>query len=132
MTDQEQLSLTNGPPMQAVDVGSAISAWGAYQELCRALLTEDDYVTISGTKVRRRVGWIKLRRFLGISIQIVDVESWKDEDDWGWDFMVRATLPNGRFEEADGSASFDELVVIGRRATEGVRSRTATWCAPGP
>ena len=106
----EELGLTNGPPMQAVDVEGAVSAWGAYQELCRALLTESDYVIISGTKVRKRVGWIKLRRFLGISIQIVGAERWEDEDDWGWDFMVRATLPNGRFEEADGSASFDELM----------------------
>jgi len=110
-----------------VDVKQSLQAWHAYQQLCRELLTQDDYVTIKGVKARKRSGWAKLRRFLGVTVEIIKETPWETEDDWGWDFVVRAYLPNGRFEDGDGSCSANELLESHIRPTRhNVRAKALT------
>ncbi len=88
------------------------AAWENLLEGSLESLGPDDHYIIAGTQGRHRRGWVKLRRDLGISIQICHRDQWTDPvtGDWGWDFEVRATLPRGRYEEGDGSASYSELM----------------------
>ena len=99
-------------PTGVPDTVEAIASWEAYLETCLTTLTADDHYHIAGNLGRHRSGWVKLRRQQGISIQILYRDEWKDADagDWGWDFEVRAILPGGRYEDADGSASYVELM----------------------
>jgi len=92
-----------------VDVQAALASWNAYQDLCRQLLDNNDYAVIRGRKARKRSGWAKLRRFLGVSVEVMEERYWEQDDDWGFDFLVKASLPNGRSEVADGSCAASEL-----------------------
>jgi len=94
-----------------IDVVAALATLQAHEAFCADLLgPEYHYLTDDQVLLRRKAGWIRLRRALHVSIAVLSAERFEEngpgEADWGWDFMVRATLPDGRFEEADGSASY--------------------------
>ena len=93
-----------------IDVLAALKAVTAHQELCSELLGAEHHYLIGEQLLRRKAGWIRLRQVLHISVAVLSADRFEEnvagEPDWGWDFMVRATLPDGRFEEANGSASY--------------------------
>ena len=96
-------------PEAALDINAAIAMQQAYLDACRALLDDNDYAIIKGEKFRRRSGWAKLRRAFGVSCEIMQEERVVNGDDWGYQFVVRATLPTGRFEDADGACMASEF-----------------------
>jgi len=91
------------------DVESALKLQRAYHSLCERLLNESDYAIIRGVKFRKRSGWAKLRRAFCVSVEVVKEERVELDDDWGFLFVARATLPTGRYAEAEGSCMASEL-----------------------
>ncbi len=87
----------------------ATAQFRLYQQVCKAILDENDYASIRGRQFRKRSGWAKLRRAFNVSIEIVDEQKYYENDDWGIRFMVKASLPNGRTEMADGACGYQEL-----------------------
>lgn len=73
------------------------------QGIMQAVLDDSDYAVIQGKKWRKRSGFTKLRRAFDITIQQLEGE-WEDLGDgaFGYRAMVRASFPNGRFEDGDG------------------------------
>jgi len=109
------------------DVESALELQRAYHSLCEKLLDENDYAIIRGVKFRKRSGWAKLRRAFAVSVEVVKEERLEIDDDWGFLFVVRATLPTGRHEEAEGSCMASELEASRIRPTvHNVRAKALT------
>ena len=88
-----------------VDVDYAIEEWRAYQRLTRELLDETDYQTHRGRKYKTKSAWQKYARAFNINTQIIDKDIVKNDKGVviEAEYTVRATLPNGRFVESDGS-----------------------------
>lgn len=101
----------------AADLAQVERAFNDYQQLCKRILTDDDYQVIvqwnPATKQReprkfpKRSAWRKLAVAFGVTFEIVTRE--RERDPAGRvvsaDFVVRATAPNGRF--ADGWGNCD-------------------------
>ena len=115
MTEEQKTYETAIVPIQQVfmpiDVGGAVRTWQAYQELCRLVLDENDYAIIRGKKARKRSGWTKLRRFLGVTADIQQEDRFELDhgDDWGYRFTVRAFDASSRYEDSDGACTYSEL-----------------------
>jgi len=109
------------------DVESALQLQRAYHSLCERLLDENDYAIIRGVKFRKRSGWAKLRRAFCVSVEVIKEERIELNDDWGFLFVVRAVLPTGRYEEAEGSCMASELEASRIRPTvHNVRAKALT------
>jgi len=109
------------------DIESALKLQRAYHSLCERLLNENDYAIIRGVKFRRRSGWAKLRRAFCVSVEVIKEERVELDDDWGFLFIVRASLPSGRYEEAEGSCMASELEASRIRPTvHNVRAKALT------
>lgn len=128
--NSETGELVSVPILFVPDAIEAKLAWNAYQELCKTLLTDSDYAQIKGKKARKRSGWAKLRRAYNISLEIIEAE-WQGEAlhgfDYGYLVTVRASFPDGRFEDADGYC--DNTEFEGERITatrHNVRSKAVT------
>ena len=95
-------------PLGSID--DAKLAMTAYQTLCRQLLDESDYQTISGKSFVTRSGWRKLAVNYGISFKIMDRTFLRDDNGRliSAEFIVRATAPNGRYAEGWGACSSEE------------------------
>jgi len=108
-------------------VEEAVTLQQAFYKLCEELLDDSDYAEIRGIKFRKRSGWAKLRRAIGISTKITYEKRFDLKNTWGYYFRVRAELPNGRYEEADGACSAREFEVFDIEPTEHlVRSKALT------
>jgi len=101
-----------------VDVETAKQQWKAYQQLCKELLDDSDYQkyeqTIKGKTVikqfPKKSAWVKLGRAFNVNTTIVDKEFvlGKNGETKEAYYCIRATLPNGRSVESDGSCSRHE------------------------
>lgn len=111
-----------------VNVQASLDAWQAYQKLCQVLLDEADYANIKGRKARKRSGWAKLRRFMNVTADIREERFVELDGDWGFEFIVRATGPDGRYEDGDGSCFHSELASSGSIAPtrHNVRAKALT------
>lgn len=87
----------------------ATAQYHLYTNVCKAILTDDDYAVIRGRKHRKRSGWAKLRRAFNVSVDILEEDYEVSEDLFFFKFTVRATLPTGRSEVSDGLCSSAEL-----------------------
>lgn len=96
-------------PESKLDLQAAVAVQQAYLEACKALLDNSDYAEIRGRKHRKRSGWAKLRRAFAVNCEIISEHRQELDDDWGYLFIVRAALPNGRFEDSEGSCMASEL-----------------------
>jgi len=116
------------PMVYIPNVDKAIEAWNAYQDLCKRLLDDSDYATIQGRKHRKRSGWAKLRRAFNIGMTVIS-ERWEDLGDgnFGYFVIVRAELPDGRYEDGDGYCDSTEFEQGRLKATRhNVRSKAIT------
>jgi len=112
-------------PLQSLD--DMVTQFELYQQVCKAILTDDDYGIVHNRRFRKRSGWTKLRRAFNVSVVILDEERFERGEVWGYKFVVQASLPNLRAEQADGLYSSDESEEIGLRPTEhDVRARALT------
>ena len=101
----ELAPIENNKIIDVVDVDHALEEWRAYQRLTRELLDETDYQTHKGKKFKTKSAWQKYARAFNINTQIIDKEIVKNDKGFviEAEYTVRATLPNGRFVESDGS-----------------------------
>lgn len=109
-----------------INVDAAVARWDAYQSLCKRILTEDDYATISGKKARKRSGWRKLARFMGVSIEIISEERWEREGTFGYTFTVRANTKDGQHQDGDGLCDSTEFTGRITCTEHNVRSKALT------
>lgn len=88
-----------------VDVDNALYEWNAYQELTKKLLDETDYQVHKGKKYKKKSAWQKYARAFNINTEIVSKEIIRSKTSSviEAEYTVRATLPNGRYVESDGS-----------------------------
>ena len=95
-----------------VDVDGAAAFMQNYQELVKALLDKSDYQQINGVPKKKKSAWRKLATAFNISDDIVEKEIIREEDHQiisAW-FVVKATLPNGRYGIGVGDCSiFDKI-----------------------
>ena len=95
-----------------VDVEAAEAFMHNYQELVKALLEPSDYQKINGVPKKKKSAWRKLATAFNISDDIVEKEIIREEDHQiisAW-FVVKATLPNGRYGIGVGDCSiFDKI-----------------------
>ena len=80
------------------------------QGIMQAVLDDSDYAVIQGKKWRKRSGFTKLRRAFDITIKQLDGE-WEVLGDgvFGYRALVRASFPNGRYEDGDGYCDSSEM-----------------------
>lgn len=97
-----------------VDVETAKAEWEIYQKLVRELLDDSDYQEYNqGGKLKKfpkKSAWTKLGRAFNVDTEIVDKEFvlTKTGETREAYYCIRATLPNGRTVESDGSCSRHE------------------------
>lgn len=134
--DEEEIEMSLVPvekqPLTMIDVDQAEAAYKAYVDLCNRILDDKDYATISGRKARKRSGWAKLRRFYGISAQVIKEERVPPLTEWepGQVFMYRFTVEaqlGFRIEHGDGACESEELAGSNIAPTEhNVRAKALT------
>lgn len=100
-----------------IDVDHAIEEWRAYQRLCKDLLDESDYQEYTKKdkktgqtvtkKFPKKSAWMKLGRAFNVDTKIVSKEFSLTKTGATKEayYCIRATLPNGRTVESDGSCS---------------------------
>ena len=102
-----ELAVPQVPPEAQLE--HMVQTYELYQEACRRLLNDSDYAVIRGQRFRKRSGWAKLRRAFNVSVEILEERYVEYGDVWGFAFTVKASLPNGRFEVAEGMCTSDEF-----------------------
>ncbi len=90
-----------------VDIDKALSEWEAYQIFTKKLLNETDYVNIKGKAFKKKSAWRKYARAFNINTEIIDKTITKNDKGrvMEAEFVIRATLPDGRHCDGWGSCS---------------------------
>lgn len=106
---QSVIPYREGIVRAAVTPTQAIEAWRQYQDLCKAVLDDDDFQTIGNKKFKKKSSWRKLANFFNLSVEMV-TETKVNEPDGSFSFDVtyKAIAPNGRSVTGDGSANSRE------------------------
>jgi hypothetical protein len=97
-------------PLLPMDPAQARDAMAQYQQLTAAMLTDRDWQVIPSGRFVKRSGWSKIATGYGLSTTVLELLI--DRDEQGEPIRaharVRATHPNGRFEENSGGCSLSE------------------------
>lgn len=122
MNDNEIVAVDNSTApslnnqFDIVDVGAAEAFMNNYQELVNALLDDSDYQPIQTRegikKSKKKSAWRKLATAFNISDDIIKEEIKRDECDRiiNAHFVVKATLPNGRYGMGSGACSIYDKI----------------------
>jgi peptidoglycan hydrolase-like protein with peptidoglycan-binding domain len=109
--------------MPLVSPDEARSQMRAYQELCAAVLTDDDYQEFTEKKkvngryesvtkrFKKKSAVKKLQTYFGISVDVIDEATHRDDlgdGHFGFRTKARATSPGGRHVEAMGGCATHE------------------------
>jgi hypothetical protein len=107
--------------------GDIVQSMAEYQDLCVALLNDNDWQTIQGKRFPKRSAWRKLAVAYGVSFEIVDRSLFWDDDGnlKSAEFIVRATAPNGRFADGWGACAVSERNA-GRKANHDIPATAET------
>lgn len=101
----------NTAAISTVNVDQALAEWNAYQEITEKMLDETDYQVIKEKKYKKKSAWRKYARAFNINTEIIKEDIVKSEKTGAVKeatFVVRATLPNGRYAEGWGNCSRGE------------------------
>lgn len=101
----------NGAAISTVNVDQAIEEWKAYQKITELMLDETDYQDIQGRAFKKKSAWRKYARAFNITTEIVEKDIVKSEKSGAVkeaSFVVRATLPTGRYADGWGNCSRQE------------------------
>ena len=114
--DDSTAPSTTIQPLQTVDVEAAKDFMNNYQELVEALLDKSDYQPIQTSngikKSKKKSAWRKLATAFNISDDILKEEITRDECNRiiNARFVVKATLPNGRYGMGSGACSIYDKI----------------------
>jgi hypothetical protein len=99
----------------------------AYQELCKALLDDNDWQTIQGKRFPKRSAWRKLAVAYGVSFELRDHKLiWDDDGNLiAAEFTYRCTAPNGRYADGWGACAVSERNA-GRKAVHDIPATAET------
>lgn len=102
---QELTTVTNN--VQNFDVDAALKQWEAYQIFTEKLLNENDYINIKGKSFKKKSAWRKYARAFNINTEVINQEISKNDKGIVTEanFLVRATLPDGRYCDGWGNCS---------------------------
>lgn len=93
--------------MQSFNVEDALAQWEAYQIFTEKLLDKSDYIDIKGKAFKKKSAWRKYARAFNINTEIISKDI--TYNDKGIvteaEFIVRATLPDGRHCDGWGNCS---------------------------
>ena len=91
-------------------IDNALQEWAAYQLITKKILDETDYLTIKGKKFKKKSAWRKYARAFNITTEIIKENSEKNDKNRVTEatFIIRATLPDGRFADGWGNCSRGE------------------------
>ena len=109
-------ALTHAAPTDQV-----LAVQTAYHALCDALLDANDYQTIGGKQFRKKSGWRKLAVAFNVSTELRDEPEIRGHRNRIEEVKctVRATAPNGRYQDGIGVGSVYEKCCEPRRAGDG-------------
>ena len=103
--------------VKVIDVEGTIQAYKEFEMIKTRLLGKDDYLYFdkygkasfdgTGTRYIKKSGWRKAKTAFGISIEYLDdgVRAEREDDEgkyYVWSYKVRASAPNGIFQDAVG------------------------------
>lgn len=104
---QELQVIEHEPSLQTFNVDDALAQWEAYQIFTEKLLDPSDYIDIKGKAFKKKSAWRKYARAFNINTEIIDKDI--TYNDKGVvieaEFVVRATLPDGRHCDGWGNCS---------------------------
>ena len=96
--------------ISTVNVDQALEEWNAYQKITELMLDETDYQQIQGRAFKKKSAWRKYARAFNITTEIIDKDIVKTDKGQVKEasFIVRATLPTGRYADGWGNCSRQE------------------------
>ena len=96
--------------ISTVNVDQALEEWNAYQKITELMLDETDYQQIQGRAFKKKSAWRKYARAFNITTEIIDKDIVKTDKGAVKEasFIVRATLPTGRYADGWGNCSRQE------------------------
>lgn len=97
---------TNGA-IQNFNIEDALAQWEAYQIFTEKLLDKSDYIDIKGKAFKKKSAWRKYARAFNINTEIISKDITKNDKGivTEAEFIVRATLPDGRHCDGWGNCS---------------------------
>jgi hypothetical protein len=100
----------NSAAISTVNVDQALQEWQAYQTITEKMLDETDYQDIQGRRFKKKSAWRKYARAFNITTEIIDKDIVKTDKGAVKEasFIVRATLPTGRYADGWGNCSRQE------------------------
>lgn len=96
--------------ISTVNVDQALQEWEAYQTITEKMLDDTDYQQIQGRAFKKKSAWRKYARAFNITTEIMDKDIVKTDKGNVIEasFIVRATLPTGRYADGWGNCSRQE------------------------
>ena len=100
----------NSAAISTVNVDQALQEWEAYQTITEKMLDDTDYQEIQGRAFKKKSAWRKYARAFNITTEIIDKDIVKTDKGNVIEasFIVRATLPTGRYADGWGNCSRQE------------------------
>lgn len=102
-----ELIQTEENSISTVNVEQALEEWNAYQTITERMLDKTDYQMIKGRQYKKKSAWRKYARAFNINTELIKEEILKNEKGRVIEatFIVRATLPTGRYADGWGNCS---------------------------
>ena len=97
----------NNGAIQNFNVEEALAQWEAYQIFTEKLLDPTDYIDIKGKAFKKKSAWRKYARAFNINTEIIEKDITRNDKGvvTEAEFIVRATLPDGRHCDGWGNCS---------------------------
>lgn len=105
--EQDENSLMVQNDLAPVDVDAAVEYWKAYNELTDRILVAADYQGKGKDRFKKKSAFRKYARAFNIKCKTIDEKITYDDNGRviTAKYIIRATLPNGRYEEGVGVCS---------------------------
>jgi hypothetical protein len=111
----------------SADPTAVVEAFAKYKEIQSALdrAMPDCIQNIRGKMFRKKMYWRAIATAFNLSLELVKEDRTEDGEDWGWLVTYRATAPNGRHADGDGSCFASEKS-SGQDSVHNVRAHAHT------
>ena len=93
-----------------IKVDKAVQEWKMYQAITERIINNTDYMMIKGKRFKKKSAWRKYAKAFNISTEIIREDIIKSDKGLVKEatFVIRATLPDGRFADGWGNCSIYE------------------------
>ena len=108
----------------SANIGAALTEYRQIQEILDTQLA-DCTIEIRGKVFRKKNYWRAVATAFNLSLTLIEERSEDRDEDWGFLCTYRATAPNGRFADGDGTCFAIEKA-SGQDSVHNVRAHAAT------